>query len=506
MKVSLCEVKAGYNAIKKLAKQEFKKGNYEKSLDYIDKAAIIASQIMWRYADEDLELLLESIGKSVIKSKENFIPISNRVVFYDYFGSSFILTLQYIRALIKLDYQILYIYEERNNLTAPVVEIIKEYDSVIIEKIPLNINRISRINNIYYKIVDFNPVKLFIHINTLSVAIPTFYSLPDGITKYYINLGDHAYWLGTKAIDFSIEFRNFGATVSREKRGLNNKQLLLLPYYPIIDKKEFRGFPEIPEETVIIFSGGDFYKTIDGHYTFWSLVKEILEQNPKAVILFANKALNNKAEIFLNSFIKENNLHNRLIPIGFREDLNEVMKHCDVYLGTCPMSGGLMSQHAAVNSKPILQYYPKELISFEETESMICFNEKISISFDNKKELLKEAKRLIDDKEYRIIKGKQLSSCMINENDFNHLFSKTIDTNKTQIPIEFKTINYKAIEKWWLDINNHGFYDAGGFINKVLGNYRYLYVPFLAIKYIYITLYRKISERIKKLMIIRYFA
>jgi len=492
MKVTLSEVKKGYSGIKKLAFDEFKNANYEKCLEYVDHAATLASQIMWRYSDDELEELLQEIGEKIIVKPENYEADRKKIVFYDYFGSPVILTLQYLRVLIQEGYEILYLYEERNNAKAPVVDIIKVYENVLIKKIALQSSRVSRIADIYRKIVEFKSSKIFLHINTLSVGIPAFSCLPKEIVRYYINLGDHAFWLGTKAIDYSFEFRSFGANVSIQKRGLKKNQLLLLPYYPIIDKKDFKGFPKQCNNRVVIFSGGDFYKTVDKENTYWNLVNEILKTNPKAIIIYANKALNSAGKNLLDSFIRTNNLEDRFIPIGFRQDINEVMKNCDIYLGTCPMSGGLMSQHAAINAKPILQFYPHDLFSFEETESMICYNEKIKISFTNKEELLREAKKLIENKDYRIERGVELQKCMITEEEFNNLFIKSITTHTTQVPIEDMTIKYNKIEQWWIEVNNEGYYDAGSFICSIIGKKSFIYIPRLI-------LLRYINNFLKKL-------
>lgn len=482
MKVTLRDVKAGYAAIKKLAISEFEKGNYQKSLDYIDNAATLASQIMWRYADDELEELLRKIGTKLIKYEATFISSDKKIVYYDYFGSPVILTLQYLRALVQLNYEILYLYEERSNAQALIIEIIKDIKNIRIQKIALNSNRAERLNDIYKSIVDFKPSKLFIHINTLSISIPVFYCLPTEIVKYYINLGDHAFWLGSKAIDYSFEFRSFGANVSYKKRGLSKKQLLLLPYYPIVDKQDFQGFPKECKNKVVIFSGGDFYKTVDEQKTYWNLAADILRTNPKAVIIYANKALNSEGKKFLDAFISNNNLENKFIPIGFRKDVNEVLKHCDIYMGTCPMSGGLMSQYAATNAKPILQYYPENLFAFEETESMICFNDKLKISFTDKKDFLDEAEKLIANEDYRIRKGKELQKCMINEDEFNSLFKKSLDTHQTQIEIENISINFDDIEQWWLEVNNEGYYDAGSYTYSILGIKNYLLAPGFVLK------------------------
>lgn len=62
--------------------------------------------------------------------------------------------------------------------------------------------------------------------------VPVMCRLPKPITRYLINLQDQTFWLGGNAIDYSIEFRPFGASVSMERRGLKREQLLMLPFYP----------------------------------------------------------------------------------------------------------------------------------------------------------------------------------------------------------------------------------------------------------------------------------
>ena len=245
----------------------------------------------------------------------------------------------------------------------------------------------------------------------------------------------------------------------------------------------------------MIFSGGDFYKMVDSQNTYWTLVKNVLEHNPNAIIFFANKVSNEEGLKFLDNFIVSNNFQERFILIGFRPDINEVFARCDIFMGTCPMSGGLMSQYAGVNFKPILQYYPKELFAFEETESMICFNKTMKISFTDKVEFLNEAKHLIDDSTYRIKKGQEINECMITESQFNSLFEKSIQTNVSQVNIENVNVSYLHLEKWWLEVNNKGFSDVGRFIMGILGFNSIFFVPSLIIRYNFNRLYSKFLRK-----------
>lgn len=489
MKLKLDSITSAYNSIKKRALKEYAKGDFEKSLFYIDKAAVLSSQIISRYSDDEFEELLLNISqKTITPFKEKYIPNQNRVVFYDGFGVSYILAIQYMKALVAMGKEVLYIYEERehqHNKLVPVIDIFREYPKVSIEIIAATKNKTDKLQQIYDVIIGFCPEKLFTHIDAHSAVIPVLYSLPPAITRYHINLGDHLFWLGTKGIDYTYEFRSFGAVVSHEKRGLRQDQTLFLPYYPITESKTFLGFPEESKNKVVIFSGGDLYKTIDNDNTYWELVKALLNENPTAVVLFACKLTNDKGPQILQQFIDDNGFENRFFSIGFRTDINEVLQHCDIFLGTCPMSGGLMSQYAAVNAKPILQYYPPELSSNNETESVICVHDTVEISYTDKQEFLKEAKRLISSETYRKEKGAKIKSCMITESEFNVLFAKSLDDHITPVPIEHVKIQYDALTAWWIEIGSKGYFDVIAYIYSVLGNKGLLEVPEVIGGYLY---------------------
>ena len=241
---------------------------------------------------------------------------------------------------------------------------------------------------IYNEIVSFAPQKVLFHMTASSLAFPAIYALPQSIDTYIINLADRTFWLGAKAIKYVLEFRQFGVSVSQQKRGIKSHQQLLLPFYPIVDNNPFQGFPKECTEggTVLIFSGGDIYKVLDEKRMYWYLVKRLLDTFPNVVFLFATK-IDGIGIDFLNSFIKENHYEGRFVYTKFRPDINEVMGHVDIFMGTCPVCGSLMSQLAARNATPILQYYYPGTPD-DETEQAICINEEFSISFNEEHEFM----------------------------------------------------------------------------------------------------------------------
>ena len=79
---------------------------------------------------------------------------------------------------------------------------------------------------------------------------------------------DHAFWLGRNAFDYCLEFRDFGANLSRQYRHIPIQKLLKQPYYPLADPTiPYGGLPfERADGDFVIFSGGTLYKTLDREY------------------------------------------------------------------------------------------------------------------------------------------------------------------------------------------------------------------------------------------------
>lgn len=482
MSIKLSTIQKGYVAIKKNAFKEYAQNNIQKSLTYIDHAAVIAQQFNWIYADNELEDLLIKISNRIIdRVQTNYEPVKNRLVFFDDFCTSYVLALQYVKALVAIKKDVLYITTKDPNTLGPsnLISLIESYPLVKIEYIDTTKDRIQSILDVYKLILSYQPEQVFLHIVAKSVSIPALYSLPTEIKKTIINLADQTFWLGSKAIDYSLEFRQFGATVSFEQRGLRKEQLIKMPFYPVADGNSFMGFPLETNNRVIIFSGGDFYKTIDPDKTYWNIVKSILNQNPEVIFLYATKKNNNGTIQYIDDFIEKNDFKGRFIYIGFRPDVNEVFKHCDIYLGTCPASGSLMSQLAAFNAKPILQYYFPGTPD-NETEAAICHNSELHISFHDIANLLLEARKLINDKAYRLLKGIELQNSMLTEQQFNNNVSDFLNNKIEFAEVVEKSVDYNLLTNRWYWIEKEGFIDTLSFIYSVLGaKQSLLNVPYL---------------------------
>jgi len=488
MKLTLSHCQEAYNAMKRRAQKKILAGDYCGCWQLIDQAAVLACQVIWQYADTDMYAMLVQIAREKVFTKNNIDSNPNKVVFFDSFGVTYILSLQYMKALVAMGKEVLYIYEEKDhqhNTLVPTLDIIHSYKGVKVIVLESKLDKLQKLQQIYDLITGFEASAIFTHIDTHSAVIPVLSVLPPPITKYHINLGDHLFWLGASFINYSYEFRSFGAEVSRFKRGLKPEQTLFLPYYPIRETKIFQGFPAETKGKVVLFTGGDFYKTIDSDNSYWELLKSIVNENPQVVVLFAGKLENGNAPLLLRKFIESNKFEKRVIPIGFRPDINEVFAHCDIYMGTCPMSGGLMSQYAAANAKAILQYYPSDRFPDNETESVICVHHEMQISFTDKREFLDEANHLISDADYRIRRGQEIKSCMLTEEEFNQFFVQSMLNHISSFDIVEPGVHFDALTQWWLDIGNQGYFDALAYIHSVLGFRGLIDAPIITFAYLY---------------------
>jgi hypothetical protein len=463
------EIQKAYAVLKQNVLTAYRQGDKRLSLSEMDKAVSFVQQFNWIYTDPEFEQILNDISNELLCLPENYVLQDDKVVLFDDWCTSYVLVLQYVEALSLHFKEVLYVTAKNIEGTTHILDRITSYKNVKVAVIPPNSDRIKRTQLILDVITGFHPSKLFLHIGYNSPVTLALYSMPKKLTRYLINLADQTFWLGAKGIDYTLEFRPFGATVSLEKRGLKKEQLLYLPFYPVVDGNPFQGFPEQTKGKVVIFSGGDFYKTLDPEYHYWNLVREILKQNQEAIFLFATKNNMGKTNDFIKSFIADNHFEDRFIYIGFRPDINEVISRCDIFMGTSPICGSLTSQLAALNKKPILQYYWPDTYD-DETEQAICHNMELQISFTDTNAFLLEASALIQDEDYRKQKGELNHRAMFSKEQFNRQFRIVISSNDAPPPL--KIINYTVVaERWWW-CEKLGFYNTLQLLFGLMGKRR----------------------------------
>ena len=259
------------------------------------------------------------------------------------------------------------------------------------------------------------------------------------------------YWMGASFIDYCFEFRPYGMTVSLEKRGLKPEQCLALPFYPISPiMQEFAGIPDIPQNAVKIFTGGALYKMLGRNDIFFNILERLLAIGSNIYIFVAGFSQDKRFDDKIASLEGRE----RILQIGVRKDIDAVFDHCDIYLGTYPMTGGLMVQYAAKHGKPVVAYHEKGDVMNAVEEFLNTYQQEFR-SFSDLDEMTAYTKKLVENTEFRLQQGRLLQSGMMNCERFNSEFCKLISTHHS--PFEWKkdSIDYDSFFNRYLDLENN---------------------------------------------------
>ena len=205
-----------------------------------------------------------------------------------------------------------------------------------------------------------------------------------------------------------------------------------------------------------------------------------MDSFPEVVFWFATK-VDGDTE-FIDRFISDNHYEGRFFYTRFRPDINEVLSHADIFMGTCPVCGSLMSQLAARNGTPILQYYYPGTPD-DETEQSICINESFQVSFQDENKFMAEANKLIKDAEYRKKQGERLKRAMVSEEQFNAMVKDALENHHSPIPLKPFKFDYKVLDKRWFELEELGHCNTLPYLYGILGlNKCIRYIPTVFIK------------------------
>lgn len=436
-----------YNNFKKNARMAFINSDYYSALKNIECAAQIASYYNFIYSDNQLDELCAQIAASKILTRIGNKEVNKKKVVYidsncmDNHG----LTQQYIRALRDLRYEVLFIrIAPVDDACKNIIRDVSEYEKGEIICFEKELDIFDKLKIIYERIYVYNPQYIFFHLlpwDTLACMLASLFQHP-AVQKIYINAIDHTFWIGASFMDKIIEFRDWGRMVSCRFRGFKSEQCFKLPYYPIINNPQpFNGLPVETNGKVIIFSGGQSYKMLDRHQTFFCLIDRILEENSNAIIVLISLGYNKVIE----KSIKKCKNKDRIIKLGYRKDIFELYGHIDIYLSTFPLGGGLMSQYAAICEKPILSYIGKgnanrSISSF--------FNDNVDAvkSFTNMSDYFEYAHQLCKDKNFRISEGKKIRAAIQVPHQFKDGLSDIMERNISPYPFNNVEIRQEEYE------------------------------------------------------------
>jgi len=490
-KLGLSDVIKSYNAIKKIVELNFKKRNIDKVIDYVDVLASLAAMFNWIFKDNEIEKLLEKIAnESVKKNYTNFVPNHKKIVFYDQIGTSNCLALQYIRGLISADYEIFYIFESSSRrCSSNLINELKQYPNskmLIIDSSKKD--KIKQIIDVYNEILQFQPSKAILHSPAEGAFGVILWNALSHIVRFRIVPGDHHFYLGLSCSDYFFEFRRWGYTTAILKRDIDKNKIIIQPYYPIIDNNKFYGLPEQSKDKIIIFSAGSFYKTYGENDIYFCVLKKILQAHPQVIIYFAGGGF----DVPFKKYIKSNGFQDRIILLGYRNDLNMCIANSDIYLTTFPFTGGLTTQYAAYYSIPILSYTTQNL-SINLIEDILGGNRlkvEDKVTFTDLNIFFEYANELIIDRKFRLSEGLRMSKMLIKKEIFNKNLISALENKNNEISFKEMVIDYSKSVDLYLNIEN-----------KYIPSLRFVLLEKFRLKFFFIFPWLLISTLFSKLFL-----
>ena len=479
-----------FNRIKKKASEQIECGCLEKGLRYIETAAQWGYCFNFEYTDDDLEQLLQKMSHTIEGKLDNIFGERNegeRIVFIcNRTIDCGELTRQYSKALSVMGIPVLIITLNRiikmdgikiGSTETP--SYLQGNPNVTIKVIEESKHLMDTTQEVAGMIRYFNPTKILAHVwpwdARLIVAIMAAKQCPC----YNINFNDHAFWIGKSMLDYLIEFRPYGASISVQKRGLKVEQLIHLPYYPIIsDDIPFQGFPFDRKGKVVIFTGGTEYKMLGEDNLYFDIMDTVLGDNANAVVFLASTSF-----IGIRQRISKMKNRDRVFVSKYRKDISELFKNCDIYYGTYPLSGGMMSQYAAFFAKPILAY-ANEKVALDEMDGIVNYHIDVPIAKNDLIELFSYAKKLCSDSLYRRTEGQRLFESVIKRQEFDEILKEVLVGNTKLKTMKLLDIDYDSIRRFYLNFAN--IYNNGNLVIllKTFHLFSFIYFPSYSLSFI----------------------
>ena len=192
---------------KQKARKSIEKRRLDDAIAYIKAAAWTKYDFYIGYTDKELELYLSQISQYVFQHRNHENKVHNGIVLIDVFSlDTQGLSAQYINAIISTGSRLLYIHRNDLGNQSTLYQTLISYPRAEIVKVPKKISGVEQAKWIYNKIMDFGASNVLMHLLPDSAAeCIALHALPKEISKFQIDLTDHAFWLGTKCSDYTIE-------------------------------------------------------------------------------------------------------------------------------------------------------------------------------------------------------------------------------------------------------------------------------------------------------------
>ena len=428
--------KSYLNAYKKAlhgVDDSLKRNKIERALRQAEYAASIAwhRPILSGFIDENLESLIENTATKLIKNhtfiERNKSGYLKRVVFYNgQIIDTGALTEQYLNYLLTNDYEILFVVQDTRNAVKG-GRLLRRLESLSAVKVVILDpgKHTSKVQQLHQIIIDFDPDFSFLHFLPNDIVGYAAFSMLTGRPRYYIVHNDHTFWVGKGCSDYFLEFRQLGARLSVDCRGISPSQIVTIPFYPIHSAVPFQGFPFESANKVVGLSGALLSKYFrDPELKYFHSIKKLLQNHNNFVFCLCGTGTAEQVDQ-INRFIKLNDLENRFFYLGLRKDFFELIGNIDILFESYPQNGCLVLLFATTQGKAVVGIGNKNSYPGTTSEFLDIQNYEQPLTFED---FEKEASQLITSKEYRAENSKNFSNTLYNKNSFNTKLDEVIES------------------------------------------------------------------------------
>lgn len=400
--------------------------------------------------ESSLRLLCDTMNEQYPEDLTPYTPDENCILFYD--GICFDtrgLACMYLKVLADLGYKILYVTPAYAKGTTPTIMKILENaptKSEIVYVDYIDKQSPSDYTHEVCKVVQqHRPAQGFLYIDSINaIGVLAFMRLKGLLPRYFIDLGDHTYYMGTDAFDISLD-RDWGASVGHQYRRIPKERFAKIGYmYPFSDKAlPFQGYPfERTSDDFVVFSGGMVYKTVDKEMTYYQIVAWMLQEFPQVKFWYASRDDGSGLHWLMESF------PGRVFHTAERPDLLQIMENIDMYLNTYPFFGGLMMQYSAMGGKP-----PLTLRSASGVCNEILFDqENLGIIVDTVDELKTLIRNYITDKRFRDSLNQKAKSSVPTPEKFKEDLGAFLKTRIPNYQISPYPVDLSDMQKWFFGL------------------------------------------------------
>ena len=421
------QVELTVNRLKTIMKKAIDSNKYEKAIAAISAGCGILYNFNQKYTDPDFEEGVVQVAqyyKSVFEKKlKHFSSDSNTVLFYDGFGlDTRGVAKMYINAIAKNGYRLVYVTKKSSREQIPDLEKLLRDAEADIRYIDTSKYTIWTTELIGI-ILQTRPKAMFFYTTPNDSAGAAAFSTMEGlISRFLIDLTDHAFWLGVRANDFFCGSREMSASNQVYERNIPRDKLIKLGVNLILEKNgDHTGLPFDVAATKYIFSGGQLYKTLgDKELYYYKIVDHILSTHTDVTFLYAGSGDQTEMDKIIAKF------PDRAFLISERKDFYYLIENCVLYLNTYPMFGGMMMKYSANAGK-----IPVTLKHENDSDGLLLNQADRRIEYETYDELIEDVDKLLSDPDYLADREALLEGSIITEERFINNLRSAIEEHRT---------------------------------------------------------------------------